>query len=126
MPRCGMFVWPRLPQGIEGQVRGRPTAGVEPVQLAGPGVVHDREQVAAHAAGHRRDDPHDGIGGDGGVHGVAALGQDLSAGLRGERMLAGDDAVRREHHRTPLEALGAEHSARHAEGQRADGRKTSG
>jgi hypothetical protein len=43
----------------------------------------------------RLDEPHDGVGGDRRIHGVAAALEDLHAGARRQRMARGDDAVLR-------------------------------
>ena len=72
MPVCGIVVMPRASEPSIVSAGRRPAAGVDAVQRSGCGVVDDREQIAADAVHHRRDDAHHRVGGDGRVDGVAA------------------------------------------------------
>src|SRR6185437_637299 len=88
-----------------GELCRRPAAGVESIQLTGFRIVHDREQIAAHAVHHRLDDAHYSVGGDDGIDCVATVGEDRGAGLRGERTLGGNDAATAEDHRASLRSI---------------------
>ena len=105
MPVCGMRGDAAGAQPVDGQRRRRAAAAVDAVQLAGRGVVDDREEIAADAVHHRRHHAHRGVDGDRRVHRVTAARQHRRAGLRGERMLAGDDAAGGHDHRSPLRAV---------------------
>src|ERR1043166_4261410 len=61
-----------LLQEFQSEASGRPTAGIEAVQLAAFLLVYDGEEIAADAVSHGREDTSGGIGGDGGVNSVAA------------------------------------------------------
>ena len=75
----------------------RPTAGVQRVELLVLGDVHEGEKVASDAGVVLRGHVEHRTGGDGGVDGVAALPQNLEAGLRCQRIAGRDDAVPGEH-----------------------------
>ena len=81
---------------------GRRAARVDPVQLAVVGRVVDGEHVAAGAGAARLDQRQHRRGGDRRVGGRPAVAEDLLAGLRGQRLARGDDAVARDHLRTTL------------------------
>jgi hypothetical protein len=89
-------------QELGRQPGGRPTARIQAVKLAGPRLIDDHEQVAADAVGHRSEDPHRRVGRHGGVHGVAAFGQDRRADLRRQRVLGRGDALTCDDHRAGL------------------------
>src|SRR3954470_20721042 len=74
---------------FEGESARAAAAGIEAVEFFCVGVPYDREQVAAESAAHRLGHAEDGIGGDGGVDGVAAGLQDLDGRLSGERLTRG-------------------------------------
>ena len=77
--------------------RRRPAARVERVELLVLGRPDEREEIAADAGVVLRRHVEHGARGDGRVDGVAALLQNLEAGLRGERIARRDDAVSGEH-----------------------------
>ena len=85
-------VFPRLSEG-------RSSAGVQPMQATRRFVPYDGEQVSADSAVVRLDEAQHGVGGDGGVHGRAALFQDVDGGLRSQRM-AGRSHAMLAHRRT--------------------------
>ena len=62
---------------IDGKGLGGPAAGVQAVDFAGLGLVIEDEEVSADAIDVGLDDPHDGVGRDGGVDGVATLFEDV-------------------------------------------------
>src|SRR5690606_6253813 len=70
----------------------RPSAGIQAIDPAGPGLVDDGEEVAADAVVVRLHESHDGVRGNRGVHGVAPALQDLYAGTRRQRMARRHDA----------------------------------
>ena len=77
----------------------RPAAGVQPVHGAGLRLVVEDEEIAAEAVAGRLHQADGGVGGNGGVDGVAAALEDLHAGAGRQRLAGGDDAERRRHHR---------------------------
>jgi hypothetical protein len=85
---------------FDGEPRGRPAARVEAVELSGLGLPHERESVTADAIAGGLHQADRGVGGDDGVHGIAAALHDLHAGLRGKWMTGRDDTVTRPDHRT--------------------------
>ena len=90
------------------------------MQLMVLGSVDDGEHVACQAHIHGLHQVQHRGGCDGSIHRVAALAQNLKAGLRRQRLAGGDHAVARHHFRAALRqpAFGA--VARHglAEGRR--------
>src|SRR5579862_8890888 len=85
-------------QKFDGEIFGSPAGGVEAVELFGFCVVDDGEEVAADAVHHGLDDADGGVGGDDGIDGVAAVGEDLGADLGGEGRFSGDDAAASDDH----------------------------
>ena len=109
-------------QAVRIEAGGRPARGVQAVQLSRFRLVNDREEVSADPVVHRRHQPHHGVGGNGRINGVAPVLQNPRAGLRRQHALAGDDAVRRHHHRAGLRAiLGEQCQRQKAEGKRQEG-----
>src|SRR5205085_5294712 len=76
--------------------RRRAAAGVEGVQFLVLGDVDEREEIAADARVVLRGDVEHGAGRDGGIDGVAALLEDVDAGLSRQRIARRDDAVARQ------------------------------
>ena len=111
-------------EGFDGHCLRGGAARVETGDLAGFGVaVHDKE-VAADAAHHGFDDAEDGVGGDGGVDGATALGEDLGAGLGGEDLAGGDNAAGGDDHGAsvgPVRFLGGEEGGGDEEEERGFG-----
>ena len=89
-------------QIFRSQPLGRPAAGIQPIKLAGFGVIYNHEQIAADAIHHRRHDPHHGVRGNRGIDRISAMLQDLHAGLRRQRRLRRHNSVARNHHRARL------------------------
>jgi len=89
-------------QQLDRQRSRRPSARVEAVQSTGSCVLHDGKEIAADSIHHRRDDAHHGIGSNDRIDRVAAARQHHCARLRRKRALRGDDAARRDDHRTRL------------------------
>ena len=92
------------------QVRGsqsgrRPARCIQSVQLAGFRDVYDREEVAANAVVHRRDESHHGVRGNGGVDGIAALLEHARPNLGREHALTGHHSQRGRHHRSGLRTV---------------------
>jgi len=112
----------------DGERGGSPTAGVEAVKFVGFGVVDNGEKIAADAVHHGGDHAHHGVGGDGGVHGVATLFENAGAGLRGEGRFGGDDAAARDDHGAGLRAVlrWGVRDKRHAGKIQESGRKKNG
>ena len=92
-------------QVIDGQRAGRPTAGIQAIQLACFGVPVNGEKVAADSIGHGLGDAQDGIGGDGRIDGGSALLQNSCARLRRLDVAGGDDAVLRRNDGTPVRPI---------------------
>src|SRR5258708_35601416 len=81
---------------------GCASAGVQGDEFLFLGDPGDCEAGTADAGALGLDDIQDGCGCYRGVEGVAALSQDLKAGLRGERLAGGDYAVACEDFRASL------------------------
>lgn len=94
-----------LVQPLRRKAARRPTGGVQPFEPAAARVAVDEEEIAAGAAHHRFDDAQHGVGGDGGIGCRAAFLGYAHAGLRGQRMAGGDDAVAAVDDRTRLVAV---------------------
>jgi hypothetical protein len=77
-------------------------ARVQGVELVLLGDVDDGEEIAREAGIHRLNYIEHGRGRHRSVDGIAALHQDLEAGLRGERLARGDHAVLGHHLGAPL------------------------
>src|SRR4029077_14619975 len=82
-----------------------PPAAIKAVELSGLSVVDDGEKIAADAVGHRRDETHHGVSGDGSIDSIAAPLQHLHAGLRRQRRFRRDDAIARYDHGSALIAV---------------------
>ena len=72
------------------RTRGRGLAVVDD-HVAAIGEVDEHETAAADIAGERINDAEGEAGGDGGVHGIAALAEHLHAGFRSESVRGGDE-----------------------------------
>ena len=79
-----------------------PAAGVQSIELSAFGFVNDRKQIPSNAVCHGANHAHNGVGGDGSVHGIATLAENADPGLRGEWMFGSNDSVARDHHRPRL------------------------
>jgi len=78
---------------LDGGAGGRLAARVQHVQLAFPGDIDHREQIAADADHHRFDHVQHRGRGDGRIDGVAAASQYFQSGLCRERLAGHDDAM---------------------------------
>ncbi len=97
----------------------RAARAVEAVELVFLRDVHDGEQVAADAVGDGFHQAEGGVGGDGGVDGVAAALEHVEARLAGRRDARADHPVPPEHRRTRGEGLA--HDAVHLGGKKDEG-----
>jgi hypothetical protein len=79
---------------------GTAAAGIESVELLRLGIPHDGKQIASHSTARRLNQPEHGIGGNGGVDGIAAGLQNIEADLRGKWLTGRDDSVARNDRRT--------------------------
>ena len=104
-PPCGIDSVSVADEPRRCQCRRRPAACVQPGQRSAPSVVNDREEIAAHSVHHRRDDAHYGVGGERRIDGVATRREYRSPRLGCKRVLAGDDAPGRHHHRSGLDPI---------------------
>ena len=95
-PSLGIVFEFQLPKMFQRQCMGRAAAGIEAMKFFRLAVPNDGEQIAAHAVAGGFNQTHQGIGGNGGVHGGAALFQDVQRGLRGQRLAGGGHAVTRD------------------------------
>jgi hypothetical protein len=73
-------------------------AGIESVELPGFSFVDDRKQIAANSIRAWLHDTQGGIGGDGGVDGVASPFEDHRPSLGGQRLAGRHDAELRDDH----------------------------
>ena len=92
-------------QVVRCQAGGRPAGRVESVEFPGLGFVHDREEVAAHAVVHRRDEAHHRVGRDRRIDRVAAMFEDRGTDLRRNHALARHDPGARDDHRPRLRSV---------------------
>jgi hypothetical protein len=90
---------------VDRELRRRPAAGIETVQLAGLGVIDDGEQVASHAVHHGLDDTHCGVGRHDRVDRIPATSEDRRSGLGRKRVFRGNDSAAADDHRASLRSI---------------------
>src|SRR6476646_7075307 len=71
----------------------RPSTGVEPIKLAGPGIPIDEEEVTTNSVHHGFSYAKQGVGSDGCIHCRSAAGEYLGAGLGSQIVTAGNNAT---------------------------------
>ena len=78
---------------LEGELGRRPTAAVEPVELAGLGIPYDGKEVAANAAAGGLDQAEHRIGGNGCIDRGATALEDVDGHLGGQGLRCRDHTV---------------------------------
>ncbi len=95
----GHLVEPLRPEQLDRAPGGCPATGVQTVELAGPRLIDQREQVATDTVAGRLHQTNRRVGSDCRVGGVAATFEDLQTRAGGQRLTRRDDAIGRGDHR---------------------------